>query len=91
VTPVHKAGSTDDPSYFCPISVVLVVAKLLKKVVATQLSSYLERHKLLSSHQCDSIAQVINRKLSVCVAFLDLCKAFDSLDHHMLLKRLNHL
>jgi len=35
VTPIHKGGSTDDPS---PISVVLVVAKVLKKVVATQLS-----------------------------------------------------
>ena len=39
----------------------------------------------------DSIVQAIDCKLSVCVAFLDLRKAFDSLDHHMLLQRLNCL
>ena len=83
------------------------VAKVLEKIVATQLSSYRERHKLLSSHQCayrrqksteqllmvavDSIVQAIDHKLSVCVAFLDLRKAFNSLDHHMLLQGLNKL
>ena len=35
VTPVHKGGETLDPGNFCPIS---VVAKVLEKVIATQLS-----------------------------------------------------
>ena len=46
ITPVHKGDSTDDPSHYRPIAVVSVVAKVLKKIVATQLSSYLEEHKL---------------------------------------------
>jgi len=39
----------------------------------------------------DSVAQAIDYNMSVCVAFLDLRKAFDSMDHHILLKRLNLL
>jgi len=107
VTPVHKGGAADDPSNFRPISVVPVVAKVLEKIVAAQLSAHLEEHKLLNSHQCayhrkksteqllmvavDSVAQAIDHNMSVCVAFLDLRKVFDLLDHHILLDRLNLL
>ena len=51
ITPVHKGGSTDDPSHYRLIAVVSVVAKVLEKIVATQLSSYLEEHGLLNSQQ----------------------------------------
>jgi len=44
ITLVHKGGSLDEPSNFRPISVVSVVAKILEKIVSTQLSSYLEDH-----------------------------------------------
>ena len=75
--------------------------------MAAQVSDHLEEHELLNLHQCayhrkksteqllmvavDSVAQAIDHNMSVCVAFLDLRKAFDSLDHHILLKRLNLL
>ena len=42
VTPVHKGGSSSAPGNYRPISVVPVVAKILEKVVAQQLSSYFE-------------------------------------------------
>ena len=51
VTPVHKGGSVDDPSNYQPISVVSVAAKVLEKLIATQLQTYLEKHKLLHPHQ----------------------------------------
>jgi len=51
VTPVHKSGSTDDPGNYRPISVVLIVAKVLERHTATQLSFYLENHKLLHDLQ----------------------------------------
>lgn len=107
ITPVHEGGSTDDPSHYRPIAVVSVVAKVLEKIVATQLSSYLEEHQLLNSHQgayrhgkgtedillvaVDAIVHRMDEKESVCVAFLDLRKAFDSLDHCMLLHQLSNL
>ena len=39
----------------------------------------------------DSIVHHLDNKKSVCAAFLDLRKAFDSLDHCILLTRLSNL
>ena len=39
----------------------------------------------------DYITQALDDRSIACVAFLDLRKAFDSLDHHILLRRLNQL
>ena len=50
VTPVHKSGPKDNPSNFRPISVVPVAAKMLEKIVAQQLSLYLESNQALSPY-----------------------------------------
>ena len=107
VTPVHKGGDTDDPGNYRPISVVPIIAKVLEKIIATQLSSYMEHHHLLHDLQgaychgrsadqillyaTDIIVQAIDAGKHVCATFLDLRKAFDSLDYHVLLKRLFEL
>ena len=39
----------------------------------------------------DRITQALDRSLTTCVAFLDLRKAFDLLDHHILLSQLHDL
>jgi len=41
-----KTVLKDDPSNFQPISVISVVAKILEKIVAQQLSTYFESHQL---------------------------------------------
>ena len=51
VTPVHKGGDTDDPGNYRPISVVPIVAKILEKIIAIQLGSYMEHHHLLHDLQ----------------------------------------
>ena len=38
ITPIYKGGPEDDPSNYCPISVVWVIAKILEKIVSVQLS-----------------------------------------------------
>ena len=107
VTPVHKGGDTSDPSNFCPISVVPIVAKILEKLIVNQLCGYLESHQLFHEHQgayrcgrsseqillyaVDTIINSLDGGKVVCAAFLDLRKAFDSLDHALLLQHLHHL
>ena len=100
MTAVYKHGPREDPSNYRPISVVPIIAKLLERLVASQLNS---DNQLLSPYQgayrcgrsteqillfaVDTIANALDRRQTVCAAFLDLRKAFDSLDHVMLLER----
>ena len=103
VTPVHKGGKTDDPGNYRPISVVPVVAKVFEKMIASQLNIFLEHHHLLHTLQgayrhgrsADQIliyaVDTVDAGDCVCAAFLDLRKAFDSLDHCILLGRLQKL
>lgn len=48
VSPVHKGGDKSDPSKFRPYS---VVPKVLEKLIANQLSLYLESCHLFHDHQ----------------------------------------
>ena len=51
ITPMHKGGSADDATKYRPIAVVSVVVKVLEKIVATELSAYLESTAQLHPHQ----------------------------------------
>ena len=104
---LFKGGAPNDASNYRPIAVVPVVAKILEKIVATQLGTYLEQNNLLHPHQgayrcrkstedilllaVDYIATLLDRGCVVCAAFIDLRKAFDSLDHYLLLQRISEL
>ena len=107
MTPVHKGGDVKDPSNYRPIFVVPVVAKILEKLISNQLNSYLESNQLYHNlqgayrygqsseqillHAVDTITQALDNGDSVCAVFLDLRKAFDSLDHSILLQRLSNI
>ena len=107
VTPAHKGGPCNDPVNFRPISVVSIAAKHMEKIVSNQLHFFLEGNELLSPYQgayhrgkstkqlllvaSDTIAQALDSGKSSCIAFLDLQKAFDSLDYVLLLQRLYRL
>ena len=81
------------------------MAKVLEKFISNQL--FLENHHLLNDLQGEyrhgrstdnillyavvTITQALDAGNLVCVAFLDLRKAFDSLDHHVLLQCLLNL
>ena len=106
ITPIYKYGTPDDPPNYQPIAVIPVVAKILEKIVATQLGMYLEQNNLLHSYQgacrgksieeilllaVDHVATLLDKGNIVCAAFIDLRKAFDLLDHCLLLQRISEL
>lgn len=87
-----------------PISVLPVFSKVLERVVYKQLYSYLEANELLSERQfgfrqrsstqhavtilTDSIRQNIDKGLMTGAVFLDLRKAFDTVDHSRIISKL---
>ena len=80
-----------------PISVLPVLLKFIERVVHQQLYDYLEKDKLLSRRQfgfrnrsstqhavtlfSDSIRKIMDKSLITGAVFIDLSKAFDTVDH----------
>lgn len=107
VTPVHKAGPKTDPSNYRPISVLPVFSKILERAVHGMVYSYLQENKLLSSiqsgfrplhstsmcltHVTNNLLENVDKGLPTGLLFLDLSKAFDTLDHNIMLDKLTVL
>ena len=105
IVPILKSGDPTVPSNNRPISLLSVLSKILEKVVCTQLTSYLERVCILSPRQYayrshhsteDALLCVVERLIAntdeglvSSVTTLDLSKAFDSVDHELLLCKLS--
>ena len=104
VTPIHKSGDPNQPGNYRPISILPALSKILEKVVCSQLTSYLITNHILSPSQYayrpshsteDAILDIVEwaaRRVDgghvAAVTSVGLSKAFDSVDHSLLLNKL---
>ena len=100
VTPVYKANSKENFSNYRPISVLPCFSKILEKLMHKRAITFLNKNNILSNNQygfragpltqqvvielVDKISQAIERKEYTVGLFLDLSKAFDTVNHHIL-------
>ena len=104
VIPLLKKGSTDDVNNYRPISILPVVSKILEKHVSSTFYAFLNEQNLLnpkqsgfrSQHSCQTALtlmteewlKAMNKGELTGVLMVDLCKAFDLVDHSLLLHKL---
>ena len=94
----------EKPWNFRPISVLLIFSKILERVVHRMVYSYFQKHRLLSllqsgfhplhststclTHVTNTVLENIDKGLLTGLIFLDLSKAFHTLDHSIILDKL---
>ena len=104
VSPLYKNGQKNVPGNYRPISVLPAVNKVMEIILYDQLYDYLTKFQLLNDCQfgfrkshstatalldcTNSWYMNIDKKLFSLVVLIDLKKAFDTVDHQILLKKL---
>ena len=104
VVPLYKKGSKLDPGNYRPVSILNVLSKILERAVHSQLNEYLEKRSILHDKQSgfrkgfstDScviqLSDYLKHETSngnyVGMVLIDLQKAFDTVDHDILIAKL---
>ncbi len=104
IVPIFKNGNEDCPDNYRPISLLCNFSKILEKIMANRLTTYLEANNIISDVQFgfrkghstvhplvifnNFISEAFNKKQHAMAVFCDLRKAFDTVNHGKLLTKL---
>ena len=106
VSPVFKSGDAENIGNYRPISLLPILSKISEKIVANQLTDFLENNKLLAENQhgfrpnlstetalltvTNKIYENIENRKISLLLLLDLSKAFGSVNHEILVEKCKH-
>ena len=105
--PLYKKGSTALPKLYRPISLHPLISKIIQKVIHDQTQAYLDENKILYRYQSgfrkhfstDSCLSHLNNKIATDfesglhtgMILIDLQKAFDTINHEILINKMEFL
>ena len=104
IIPLFKCNDPTAPSNYRPITSLPTLSKIMERIVHRQIYKYLQEHKLITSEQfsfrpnlstnvtltqvTEEILYNMENKLNTGAVFIDLRKAFDTVDHTLLIRKL---
>jgi len=106
IAPVFKKGEHYDPANYRPVSLTSIPCKIMEHIIVSSLMNHLERNKILTPRQhgfrskrsCGTqlleFMEELTENMEKCeqtdIVILDFAKAFDKVNHSLLLHKLHH-
>ena len=106
VIPLFKADDPEKFSNYRPVSILPIFSKILEKLMYKRLLNFVMSHNILFDYQfgfregystnlamsylIDSLVTSLNQQNCVLGLFLDFSKAFDTVNHEILFRKLEH-
>ena len=105
ITPLYKKLDNVSRKNYRPVSLLPLVSKIFERIMYDRLSSFITKYKILFGKQYgfqsgkstehalidiqQNILNAMEKREHPCCVFLDFTKAFDTVNHSILLQKLN--